>query len=113
MGEFAFRFLQMCLKNKSPLLYSDIILIELKNAPNFLLTSFFDSFKDLLVEVIYSKEQALEANNIAISRGIPYNDALHAVLARDNGAIMVTRDRHFELLSDIVEVRAPEEIISR
>ena len=37
-------------------------------------------------------------------------DILHAVLARDNKAVLVTRDFHFETLQDIVEIKAPEEI---
>jgi len=40
-----------------------------------------------------------------------FADALHAVLARDNSAVMVTWGRHFLELMDIVEVRKPEELL--
>jgi len=42
---------------------------------------------------------------------VPFFDALHAVLARDNKAIMVTRDKHFDELLDITKYKKPEEII--
>lgn len=35
----------------------------------------------------------------------------HVILARDNNAIMVTRDEHFYKLTDIVSVKKPEELI--
>ncbi len=40
-----------------------------------------------------------------------HKDALHAVLSRDNGAVLITRDAHFELLSFMVEVKKPENLI--
>ena len=50
-----------------------------------------------------SQQQKMEANNLHNNLSIPFNDRLDAVLARDNAAIMVARDHHFELLADITE----------
>jgi len=36
---------------------------------------------------------------------MPVKDALHAILARDNKAILVTRDKHFYDLADKVEIK--------
>ena len=38
-------------------------------------------------------------------------DALHALIARDNKCIMVTRDAHFKKLLDIINPKKPEDII--
>lgn len=42
---------------------------------------------------------------------IPVKDALHAVIARDNNAVLVTRDKHFQELQNMITVRKPEELI--
>ena len=42
---------------------------------------------------------------------IPFGDALHAVLARDNNAILVARDHHFEEIQHIIKAKKPEELI--
>jgi predicted nucleic acid-binding protein len=73
----------------------------------------FESLKDLklLEKVSISGQQVEEARKISRERGIPKGDALHAILGRDNNAVVVTRDNHFELLKDIVKSNKPEEII--
>lgn len=111
LGEFAFSFIKYCKEKKHAILYSEITLIELKDFQQEL-NEFFDSFECIVLKVSYSKEQAIEANNIEKQKNIPYNDALHAIIARDNNAVLITRDKHFEELQDIVEVMAPEEAIS-
>ncbi len=67
--------------------------------------------KGLLEKVEISQEQKREADNLCNIRNIPFNDCLHAVLARDDAAIMVARDHHFELLADITESKKPEELL--
>jgi len=42
---------------------------------------------------------------------VPAGDALHAIVARDNDLILVTRDRHFRKLEDISKHYKPEELI--
>ncbi|MBN1376781.1 PIN domain-containing protein [Candidatus Woesearchaeota archaeon] len=51
--------------------------------------------------------------SLKISRkiNIPKNDVLHAILARDNNAILVTRDKHFYKLAEKIIVKKPEELI--
>lgn len=38
-------------------------------------------------------------------------NALHAIVARDNGLILITRDNHFRVLQDISKYYKPEELI--
>jgi len=44
-------------------------------------------------------------------RNIPRIDILHSLLAKKSYAVLVTWDNHFSLLTDIVEVKTPRDII--
>ena len=111
LGEFAFQFLKKCREKKASLLYSDALLFELKNFPKQWAKEMFFSFKECLAKVAYSQEQIDEARKIGKERQVPFNDAFHAIIARDNNAVLITRDKHFLGLKDIVESAAPEEAI--
>lgn len=64
-----------------------------------------------LKEVSYNSRQGAEARQLSKERGLPFADCLHSILARDNFAIMVARDKHFELLTDIADIKKPEELL--
>lgn len=63
----------------------------------------------LLKMVFYSEPQKKEARLTAKYLDIPVSDALHAIIARDNSAILITRDKHFILISG-VNIKLPEEL---
>lgn len=67
--------------------------------------------KGLLEEVKITQNQREEAGALRNRLRIPFNDCIYAILARDNSAIMVARDHHFELLTEITESKKPEELI--
>ena len=69
---------------------------------------FEEKMKTLTSELIKQRE---EAKKIAKERDVPAGDALHAIVARDNDLILVTRDRHFRKLEDISKHYKPEELI--
>ncbi|MBI5393411.1 PIN domain-containing protein [Candidatus Woesearchaeota archaeon] len=110
-GEYSLKFLEFIISTDSLIIYSDLHIRELKNTGYtydqiiVLLSPFKKSIKKIH---IYSF-QLSEAKLIARQRDIPKNDALHAVLARDNNAIMISRDKHFQQIKDIVETRLPED----
>ncbi len=68
-------------------------------------------FKKQIIKIFTTKHQILEAKNIAKLRNLPKGEVLHAILARDNETIMITRDKHFLKLRDVIESYKPEEII--
>jgi len=68
-------------------------------------------FEKNLIKVNISKQQMQEAKDIAKKRNLPKGDALHAIIARDSEAILVSRDKHFQKLKDFCIVVKPEEII--
>ena len=58
-----------------------------------------------------NKQQFQEATKLKKERNLPFGDCLHAIIARDNEAIMITRDIHFEEIQDIIKSYKPEDLI--
>lgn len=114
LGEFAFRFLKDCKETSAEIIVSDVVVAELDAyLPKAQMDSIFSSFKDIIRNVAYTAGQASEARGEWKKRNmaLPFKDVLHAVIARDNGAVLVTRDSHFfDMLASIVDVQKPEEI---
>jgi predicted nucleic acid-binding protein len=112
LGEFAFQFLKNCDKKGCKVLYSGTVVHELKrDYSDEKIKQVFSSFEHFLEIVPISNEQYLEAKKLAkVKIESHESDILHSILARDNKAVLITRDFHFETLRDIVEIKAPEEV---
>lgn len=112
IGEFAFKFLCKLLASKSIIVVSSFVQRELEaNYSLDKIRSMTTPFEKLMERIEISDEAIEEAKEISKSRNLPFGDALHAVLARNSKAIMITRDNHFQLLKDICEVMKPEDLI--
>jgi len=112
IGEFAFRLLSELLASKSKIVVSSFLLRELEVAYSLdKIRGLALPFEKIMERVDVSDKQREEGKKIAEERKLPKGDALHAVLARDNHAILVSGDKHFQLLKDICEVVRPEDII--
>jgi predicted nucleic acid-binding protein len=106
LGEWAHRLITKIIDNNYIILYSDLVIEELRHAFN--LDTLIDC--DIVrVNILYIHKRT--ARSLCKQYRVPFGDCLHAVLAKSNNAIIVTRDRHFEILSDYVTVRKPEELI--
>ena len=114
LGELAFQFLKQAMERRDTILYSELVLeeLKLKYTSDEIERYCFEFLRDmrLIKEVKISRKQVDEAGKIAGERKVPRGDALHAVLARDNNATVVTRDRHFDSLQDIAKPLKPEEV---
>lgn len=112
LGEIAFQLLYKLLASRSKILVSYFIFIEMEFYVSIdELRGIMRPFECILERVSVSVKQKEEAKMLAKERNIPQGDALHAILSRDNHAILVTRDKHFQLLRDVCEIVKPEEII--
>jgi len=112
LGEFAFRLLCKLLASKSKIVVSTFLLRELEVAYSLdKIRGLTKPFEKLMEKVDVSDSQREEAKKIAKERDVPKGDVIHAILARDNNAILVSRDKHFQLLKDICDVVKPEDII--
>lgn len=112
LGEWAFALLAQIRERKDVLLISDVVLQEFAvKFTELQIKDLLKPFVSVLVEIAATDKQNIEAGIIARIRKLPRADALHAVLARDNDAILVSRDNHFGILCDIAQVRKPEDLI--
>jgi len=114
LGEFALALINEIMENKDFILYSDFIIKELNiDYGEEEIEKIFEIItkRKLLLKVNISDKQIKEASRLNKERKVGFGDALHAVLARDNNAILVTRDNHFYELADVVEVKKPEDLI--
>ena len=114
LGEWAFELFKKIKQLKDMVLFSTLTIEELsKDFDEGAISKIFRSVKEAgcLGRVEISQEQRMRAAILRRETGAHFSDALHAIVAADNGAIMVTRDAHFNFLRHIVEVKKPEELI--
>ena len=111
LGEFAFQFLKKCLKEKDTVLVSREVSRELlEKYSKETVEDIFSSFKEIILKIDYSTGQASEAYFfwVKTNKKFPYADVLHSIIARDNKAILISRDRHFKEIG-VIEPMLPEE----
>ncbi|MBT5021862.1 PIN domain-containing protein [Candidatus Woesearchaeota archaeon] len=114
LGEFALLLINKIFEDGDFILYSDFVVKELQikySAEEIKAILDVVGSKKQLIKVNISEIQAKEAALISKQRNVAFGDALHAIISRDNFALLVTRDNHFQLLLDIVDVALPEELI--
>jgi len=94
-----------CLYSKDIILYSYPLERELLDYLSLDSIRFsLNILKDILVKIEVNSLEKEEAYLLSMNRSVPFNDALHAIIARDNGATLVTRDKHFLRLDDICPI---------
>lgn len=114
LGDWAHQLIGNILEKRDTILYSEMLIKELETLyTKESIEKIFEFVKmaDILLKVNISKNQLEKAAILSKQRNVPFGDVLHALLAQDNNAIMVTRDKHFMELLDIVEVKKPEDLI--
>jgi len=112
LGEWAFRLLMTIRNRGNVLLVSDAVFEELvQHYSKEKIDNMLQPFQDNIVEIKATMEQREEATKTAHERNLPRRDVLHAILTRDHSAVLIARDKHFELLTDITISRKPEELI--
>ena len=114
LGEWALKLINMIIETEDLIIYSDIIIKELKikycEEEVSKILSIVNKI-NLLLKTEILELQIKEAAVLCKKRKVAFGDALHAILARDNNAVMVTRDKHFLELTDICEIKKPEDLI--
>ncbi len=118
LGEFAFKMIKEAVECKYVVLICEQIIEEICRVTN---VTEEDIWNIILLDlneakkiefVSHSENQLIEANNLSKINKTPLFDCLFAVLARDNKAILVSRDKHcHETLSGIAETVFPEELL--
>ncbi len=110
LGDFAWKLLTFIKSKEYKIIITDLLIIELESAySSEQINGLFLLFKNLIEKIIIKKEQRDEAYEIAKKRILPLGDVLHAIIARDNNLVLITRDKHFRELKDAYY--KPEDII--
>lgn len=112
LGEFAFQFLKKCLEERHEIIVSNQVIKELLSYYSIeKIEHTFLSFKEQIIFIENTESQIDEARKFLIksNKSFPIGDILHSIIARDNNAILISRDYHFKEIN-IVECMAPEEI---
>ncbi len=113
-GEAALKLMKNIIMNNFIVLYSDVVLTELKKLgffsfeTNQILTI---AKPDHIKRTHSTKKQLEEALRLAKQRDVPLRDALHAVIARDHDAQLVSRDWDFEKIKDVRNALKPEDLL--
>ncbi len=112
-GKWAHELVEKIIKDNDIILYSDNNLIELNilGYSEYDLEKIFKPLKQILFFVEATEKQIGLARDLSAKRNIPRRDALHAIIARDNRAVFVTLDHHFQQILDIEKPRRPQDII--
>lgn len=112
LGDYALKLFAMIKAKKHKIVITDLLIEELESNYSLeAINGMMLPFQKIMEKVIVTKEQRDEAKRIAEERNLPPGDVLHAIVARDNNFIMITRDKHFKELEDIAKYYKPEEII--
>ena len=112
-GKWVHELIRKIISQDDKIIYSDAVMDELMELGynEYELNEFLKPITLILVFVESTKKQWGRAKDLAKQRNIPIFDALHALIARDNGALMITRDSHFKKLLDINKYKRPEDFI--
>ena len=112
-GEWANKLINKILKNDDRIIYSDNNVYEL-NIVGYSqedIKNMLQPIKPILIFVESTEKQIGKAKDLALKRDIPKRDALHSLIARDNKAILITLDKHFQKLLDIIKPKSPKELV--
>jgi len=110
-GDLAKELISKIINEDDKIIFSDNNAVELKTIgySDFEIEELFGTLPLIYVES--TGKEIGKAKDLALKRNIPKRDALHALIARDNNALLITFDNHFNKLIDIVIPRNPREFI--
>ena len=112
LGDYALKLFSLIKAKNAVLVISDMLIRELEGYYSMEeINGMVKPFEKILKKVVTTKEQRTNARKIAEERNVPPGDVLHAIIARDNNLILVTRDGDFRQLEDISKHHKPEELI--
>ncbi len=112
-GELIQQLIQKIIRDDEIIMYSDVNLLELRNVgySEYEIEELFRPLKPVLMFAESTEKQRRRAGEIASQREIPKGDVLHALLARDTNASMITHDLHFKEIEDIIRPNSVRDML--
>jgi predicted nucleic acid-binding protein len=113
LGEWALALINQIIKNADFVVISDHLIKELcTKYPYPKIEGILCIVpENLVINVKINEQDTKNALDIKHKYGLSFGDALHAAIARENNCILVTRDKHFFVLEEDLQIRKPEELI--
>lgn len=115
LGDFAYEVFQRTLSCEFTIVFSSLILDELEHNIKSeriadLLLELED--KNKIIKIVPKREEREIARKIVKERNTPFNDTLHALLAKNSGSdYFITRNiKDFLELQDFVKILLPEHL---
>lgn len=112
-GRWAKELIEKIIAEDSKIVYSDNNIYEF-NAIGYSSEDIRNKLQPLKAILIFAEsteKQIRKSKDLSLKRDVPKRDALHALIARDNKAILVTLDKHFQKLHDIIKPKNTKELI--
>ena len=113
-GAWAQALVTKIINRDDKIVYSDNNVYELSviGYSAYELDQILEPLRPILIFVEATEKQVRKAKDLSLKRDIPKRDALHALIARDSKAILITLDKHFQKTSDIIKPKKPQDFIS-
>jgi len=112
LGKITDKLLKKLLKESFVIVVSNIVRRELLHKYTLEeLESLFLPFKQNFVEVESTVDEYYDAHRMSMKYDVPFGDALHAVLARNHDALILTRDSDFKRLRGVCPFQKPEDFV--
>ncbi len=113
-GEAAKKLMEKIIEKDFVTVYSDFVVKGLKRlgySKHEINTILSIAKPDHIRRISLTKEQFVGARRLLKRRDVPLGDLFHAILARDHGLQLVSRDKDFEKIKDVEEAKLPEDLI--
>jgi predicted nucleic acid-binding protein len=113
LGEWAFKLISKIIEDDDVIIISDHLIRELEKRYSQKEINTILNIVPMQIRVNKNveKKHIRHANQIKNKYNIPLADALHAAVAKDNGALLITRDKHLDELYRDYEINKPEDLI--
>ena len=110
LGDWSLKLIKKIVIDKDMFIISDHLIDELKiNYSAEEIDKILSIIPNqLLLKVKVDDKQSKEAYKIKSIYKIPFGDALHIIIAKDNNAILISRDRH---ILELNICKKPEDLI--
>lgn len=112
-SDWARELINNIISDKDIIVFSDIHIVELGGAgySEFEVEQILENLEINIFKVEATEKQLGISKDLAHKRNVPRGDALHALIARDNHAVLVTLDHDFKKLLDIIKPFRTNELL--
>lgn len=112
-SDLAQKLLSKIILNNDIIFVSDLVFIQLNNTgySSEEINTWIQTITKIIIFIEASEKELRKAKDLSVKRQVPKGDAIHALIARNHKAVLVTYDQDFEKLNDIINSKTPRELV--